>query len=293
MIEYMGLQRFPLKYRNVFVAAAVFACGVLVFALPAHAATVYLSGTITSSSAWTSNNVYVVTSSVTIASGTTITVNSGTIVKFVQDKHIYVDNHGVLNVLGDPNNEAYFTALDDNSVGGNTNGNSTTTPAKGDGGYIEVFTGASTTINNAFVRYGGSDVTALSNIYQFGGKLSLNNVTVASSSNYGFNLVGGTATISSSTFANNVYGIYENQQPGVLTLTNNTFFNNSSADGDIQWTTGTAMTASGDVDNVTSTGGYRGFIMGGTISTTTTWSKDLPYVMTTGITVGLLSLIHI
>src|SRR5438876_2973326 len=94
----------------LFFAAAAFAAQVILFSMPAHAATVFLSGTTTTASTWTANNVYVIQNSFTIGSGGTITVNSSTIVKFSSGAYLDVAASGTLKANGVSAGKIYFTS---------------------------------------------------------------------------------------------------------------------------------------------------------------------------------------
>lgn len=59
--------------------------GGFLFLLPTvHASTVFVSSDIATSTTWTANNVYVVNNAVTIDATATLTIASGTVVKFGQ-----------------------------------------------------------------------------------------------------------------------------------------------------------------------------------------------------------------
>ncbi|MEO0092321.1 MAG: hypothetical protein ABIK61_06405, partial [candidate division WOR-3 bacterium] len=76
--------------------------------------TVQISGTIANDTTWTSNKIIIITGDVTISSTATLTVQAGTIVKFLytsssfQKKRLTVD--GRLNVQGTAANPVYFTS---------------------------------------------------------------------------------------------------------------------------------------------------------------------------------------
>ena len=226
---------------------------------------------------------YVLSGQLTVNAGTTLTVNPGAIIKFL-GVATFLDDKGNLNAQGTSANPIYFTSINDN-IGGNTSGSSTL-PSRGDWGTIEIEAGATSTISNAIVRYGGSTQGTSGDalIYQIGGTLTISNTTIASSSNHGLHLATqGHVTISSSTISNNAgYGVYADRPLGFLTLATDTFATNSNADGAVDYGTGVfAFSGSGDMDNVTSTGGDRGYVMYGTTATGTgpVWSQDLPYIV--------------
>ena len=115
-----------------------------------------VSGTISSNETWTSTgNPYIVTASVTVNSGVTLTINPDVIIKFNNQTGIQVKGH--LEVNGTEGHEVYFTAYTDDSVGGDTNDdNTTTTPNAGYWGGIDVIDNASADIRHTVIRYGGN-----------------------------------------------------------------------------------------------------------------------------------------
>lgn len=128
--------------------------------LPVSADTIYKSGTITTDETWTSDNVYVIGGgypSLSIASGATLTIQAGTVVKFDSGGRMSVS--GVLDLQGTASNPVVFTSLKDDTYGGDTNEDGIATwPEPGDWGYISFgYTHPDTTntFEYALVRYGG------------------------------------------------------------------------------------------------------------------------------------------
>ncbi|WP_394758664.1 hypothetical protein [Flavobacterium sp.] len=80
---------------------------------------------------WTTGNVYVINSSVTVTS--TLTIEPGVVIKLGLAGNIRVNNAGKILANGTATNRIVFTSIADDSVCGDTNGDgNATTPQKGD-----------------------------------------------------------------------------------------------------------------------------------------------------------------
>jgi len=114
-----------------------------------------VSGTINSDTNWTSvDSPYVVMGTLIVNSGVTLTINPDVIVKFKSQQGMDIRGH--LEVNATEGHEAYFTAYTDDSVGGDTNeDNTTTTPAANYWSRINIENDASANIHHAVIRYGG------------------------------------------------------------------------------------------------------------------------------------------
>jgi RHS repeat-associated protein len=78
-------------------------------------------GTIASSETWSSGKVHVIEGTLIIPTGVTITVDPGTVIKAQKGARIIVQEGGIFNALGTEPARITFTALGDDSVGGDTN----------------------------------------------------------------------------------------------------------------------------------------------------------------------------
>ena len=121
-------------------------------------------GTISENTVWHSDNVYYIQGSLTISSGATLTVEPGTIIKFKSEKEL--SNYGTYNrrcltvngTLIADGTESFpivFTSSDDDTYGGDTNGNgNATVPNRYDWGNIK-FNSDGSTLDNCIIRYNG------------------------------------------------------------------------------------------------------------------------------------------
>lgn len=119
-----------------------------------------LSGTISADQTWYANTMYVITNTY-IPTNVVITIEPGTIIKIFAEYPLPAITStrsslvvsGTLNIQGGGGNPVIFTSYRDDTLGGDTNGDSTITqPAPGD--FYEIrLANNSSTFSNAVVRY--------------------------------------------------------------------------------------------------------------------------------------------
>ena len=105
------------------------------------------------------NTAYVVESNLAIAAGNIVTVDPGVVIKFQGSTGGYLTVNGALKAIGQENNKIIFTSINDDSAGGDTNNNGTSsTPSNQDWQGLDFTGSASDTeniIKNCEVRYSG------------------------------------------------------------------------------------------------------------------------------------------
>lgn len=238
-------------------------------------ATTIVGGPITSNTNWTeANSPYIATSSVLVSEGVTLTVEPGVVVKFDSAKGIQVD--GMLVARGTKDKRVVFTSLKDDSIGGDSNGDgSSTLPAPGDWAYL-FFTNASvdaefdpygTYVNGSVleychVAYGGS-LGAQGEINIDSCAPFLNCSTVRNSGSSGIYVSDGSPRIANNTIShNNDRGIdvYDDSiGSGEVTIVGNTVANNRG-DGIRTYVPGMTETVS---ENTVTDSGQRGIYVTG------------------------------
>jgi hypothetical protein len=133
--------------RVALVAAAL--CGV---PHPA-AATTYVNGTMNTNATWTTaGSPYVVTSTFSVGSSATLTIQPGVVIK-VNGTFTQFGVVGSLVAVGTADNRIVFTSLRDDSIAGDTGGDGPTTGAPGQ--WYSMYVQGSAVLQYVDVRYGG------------------------------------------------------------------------------------------------------------------------------------------
>src|SRR5262249_45716434 len=117
--------------------------------------TVPTNGHLAGTSVWNSPDiVYWLTGNLSVPAGAKLTIGAGQKVKLANLVALFV--FGTLQVNGTAVAPVVFTSRLDDTVGGDTNNDAgASAPAAGDWARIEIDAGASATLNNVELRYGG------------------------------------------------------------------------------------------------------------------------------------------
>lgn len=145
---------------------------------------------------------FVLAGSFTVGLAGALTLQADTIIKAESGFEIVVD--GTLTTQGTPSMPVIFTSIDDDTAGGDTNKNgSSTTGAPGNWMGLELKSGSGASmLSNTVVRFGGN--SGAPGIALIASSATLNGVTVEECSNTGLSLTGGAAvTLSGCAFDNN------------------------------------------------------------------------------------------
>lgn len=216
---------------HFFCIVALFLCAPLC----AFAATDVTSD-ITSDTEWTlGGSPYVVSFSgndafsehyITVPAGATLTIDPGVVVKF--DAYNGLEVNGTLRAIGTANNPIIFTSLEDDTAGGDTNGDgSDTTPTDQQWMHLQFNAGSTGAFDHAAVRYGGAFILFAVNtgIQNSGGTLTVNHTTLTHNGLDGLGQHGGHTTLSNSLISDQSIGI--RMSGGELDISDTRIYNNS------------------------------------------------------------------
>ncbi len=231
--------------RNVFCALAVllvlFGPSALVWPWAARAATHISTTTYTSNTTWaTAGSPYILDGNVTVAAGATLTIDPGVAVKLNGTLRQLIVN-GTLTAVGTTGSHITFTSYQDDSVGGDSNGDGSATQGQsGQWMQIQVSSGnAASHIQYADVRYGanGSTDSGYGALKVTGAGTSLTVEDSTFSQNQRSAILVGTGSNSSvagvivrrTTISSNANGISANM--GWVTAEDSTSIHDNSSDG--------------------------------------------------------------
>lgn len=173
----------------------------------------HIGGPLITNHTWNPGVPFIIDGRIDVPTNSTLTINPGTIVKFVDGQFASLYVLGSLVANGTSGVPIYFTSLKDDSVGGDSNGDgSITTPSAGDYPGIHIAGGAD--ISNVVIKYGGADYCHWGSCSARGGISHYGTIPI---------------NISLSTFINNRYGVYS--QGSATTTISNTSITNSTYSG--------------------------------------------------------------
>ena len=157
-------------------------------------------GRITKDTLWPGNCLVNVTDDVTVASGATLTILPGAIIKMAAGKSITVQSGGMVNAVGNRAQPIVFTSVKDDEHGGDTNDDGAkTTPQPGDWGRINI-TGGTVNLSYTQIYYSGTASPMNDVIYMDSGLCTLDSCIIAHAIQYVAGLDGGTWCMRNSIF---------------------------------------------------------------------------------------------
>jgi hypothetical protein len=176
---------------------------------------------------WLGTSVHYVTRDVTVPDGATLIIQPGAVVKFDWGVSINVEAGGSLVAQGSVAMPITFTSLEDDSVGGDTNGNgNATSPAAGDWNRIYV-NGGQATFDHVEIRYGAAEDQGQSGLVHTSGSamVTIANSRLSEAFSNGVLAQGGSTTITNTIVTAADRGI-NSQSNSQVHVTNCTFDDN-------------------------------------------------------------------
>ena len=160
---------------------------------------ILLGGTLNVDATWSPGNGTYVVDNLSIATGATLTIEPGTVVKFARYGAMIMN--GTLIADGEPGQEIYFTSINDDDVGGDTNGDGdTVSPAPGDWYDLDFYgDNPNNLLDNVVIRYGGAGATG--GVYLNDTSLTLTDSTITNNGQYGIYGIGSSLTVTGNTIS--------------------------------------------------------------------------------------------
>jgi hypothetical protein len=153
-------------------------------------------GILSTSQSWPGGRLHLVTASVVVPAGVTLTIAPGAMVKFAPRASLTVQTGGTLNCLGTSAQPITLTSLRDDTVGGDSdNDGAANPPVPGD--WVGLNISGQAALSHLDIRYGGSTGSgafASGVVIVNGGSLSLSNSTVENALYDGISVYGTGAT---------------------------------------------------------------------------------------------------
>ena len=207
------------------------------------------SGTLSSSETLLGTNVYVVTRTIVVPSGVTLSIVPGAIVKFDAGQGITVLAGGQLVADGSVAQPIIFTSIKDDANGGDTNGDgSTTSPAPGD--WNQILNEGVASFDHVEVLYGSDTAmgeTTSGAVRNSGGIMTFADSVLSKALYDGLDSAdGGSVVITTCLFTDDYRAVLSYNS--TITVVNSTFDNNNYAMWDGATITATNCIVSNSLD---------------------------------------------
>jgi len=264
-----------------------------------------VSGTISTDTTWSpAGGVYIISSDFSVASGTTLTIEPGTIIKAKTTALGGPSIYGRLMANGTSELPIYFTSFYDDSVGGDTGNDGPTVGTIKDWQGLYFRNGSIGSLDHVIVRfagYGGFGFGDHIGMENDGGTVTIRNSLIDQNNQHGLWQKSGTLTLENTVISNHLFGL--TMWGGTVTATANSFLSNSqyglhAPTGDSLSLIDNNFTNNGKTAyiaapiNFSHTGNTstdvanRGFETGGETRNGAVWhTSDLPFIIN-GLTVG-------
>ena len=263
-----------------------------------HENAIYINGgNLTTNATWPGNQQYIIFGDITVTDPSQLTVEPGAIIKF-NSSSVGLTIQGVFVANGTQNDTIYFTSYKDDDIGGDSNGDgSSSTPSPGDWEYLNFSSAnAGTSIDYCRIKYGGhysyaypmlniyySPMSISNSLVEFGNgggiattgneAVGLTNVICRNNVLDGFYLSTNT-TLQNCTSENNRIGFYLSANTGFQDCTsqNNEWGFSVLPDFVHQtWTNGNTSINNGHSNAI--------FVRSGNFTSNTTWIDEYQYVL--------------
>ncbi|MCA9124655.1 MAG: carboxypeptidase regulatory-like domain-containing protein, partial [Planctomycetales bacterium] len=148
-------------------------------------AVVEWSGDLVDGTVWRGDDVHVITGDVTVPTSAKLTIEAGAVVKLNSSSRDLIVE-GELQAVGTEAAPIVFTSYQDDTIGGDTNGDgNATAPEAGDWRRIEIRAGGTAELAHAQLLWGGA---SLASVVVGGGSLELSNSSVSQSRRAGMRI---------------------------------------------------------------------------------------------------------
>ena len=155
-----------------------------------YSAPIVTSGTLSGNNVWRARQVYHVTGNLTLASGATLTIAPGSVIKFEPNVSLTVNGGATLDAQGTRSSPIVFTSIRDDAHGGDTNGDGdATVPNPGDWKKISVYGQAN--LNYCSLLYAAAGTGTDDAMFVSGGTAVFNNSVIAHGQMYAVGLESG------------------------------------------------------------------------------------------------------